>query len=498
MNRQEKLLRIGTMLARFVAEVKIFNEGNLYDINIHAENVLIPILNEVFGVSVENLNVTQKKNYPAIDLADFNGRVAFQVTSSSSITKLNDTFDLFKENNLDKKFDILYFYILTEKQSSYSSDSLEKHIPRGYEFDQSKHIIDNSGLFNLIKNLTSSSKIDTIDRILVSEFSEAKIELRRLKFEQKFLKTTPENIYTNLLRISFPQQFYIADISFNKEQAISRINEWLGTKGIKPQKKFKAEKLFKNALRHHRIFFQDFIHNEGKILTFRNLHSTNEPLRNIIDAGTITAITCEEFYTKSEDKLNLFKWLLKQNLVQYVHLKEMEWINDGRFVRFKKDKIAPRKKQKNWKGLKESTKTVIFEVHNKKLGHIICFRHLAFIPSFELLDSEWYMVVNPTWSFTNPYSWKTSRYEPYYMSGLKRMENNQAVYYFYRFFEHYLSHVDLFTEEYEFLNISSVQPLTISPSLDDTKWRPLKHEDISNLAQEGLEQDNELNLTLFD
>ena len=71
MNRIDYLNKINTYSARFVLEVEGFNVANLYHINIHAESFLIPILNETFGLELENLNATQKKNYPAIDLADF-------------------------------------------------------------------------------------------------------------------------------------------------------------------------------------------------------------------------------------------------------------------------------------------------------------------------------------------------------------------------------------------------------------------------------------------
>lgn len=485
-------------MARFMAEVKIFNDANLYDVNIHAENVIIPLLNEVLGLNLENVNATQKRNYPAIDLVDFSSRVAVQVTSTSGITKINDTFDTFGKNELDKQFDKLYFFILTEKQQSYSSESIEKHLPPGFQFNSATDIIDNPSLFSQIKNLASITKIDTIERLLIDEFSEVKIELRKKKFEQKYLNASPEQVYTNLLKVSFPTHLYIADISFDKEASKERLNEWIISKGSKARKKFKFEALFGDAVRHNKIYFKDWIKHEGKIITFRNLHSSGESLRNLIDKGTIEQFSCEEFYDSSDDKLNVFKYLLKQNLIQLGHFKELEWRNDNKILRFTKDKTAPRKKQKNWKGLKESTKTVVFEVLNKKLGHIVCFRHLAFKPNFDLIDGVWFMTLNPTWSFTNPYSNRTSRFEPYYMAGLKRMENNQTIYYFYRFFEYYLTYKDLFTTEYEFLKVEAVPPLMLSPSLDDGKWRPAKVDDLKNLVEEGLEEDTELNPTLFD
>ncbi|MHB1920673.1 MAG: SMEK domain-containing protein [Chitinophagaceae bacterium] len=51
MNRIEYINKINTYAARFVLKVEGFNGSNLYDINMHAEGFLIPILNEVFKSS---------------------------------------------------------------------------------------------------------------------------------------------------------------------------------------------------------------------------------------------------------------------------------------------------------------------------------------------------------------------------------------------------------------------------------------------------------------
>ena len=81
MNRINYISKINVYAARFVLEVEGLNASSHYDINIHADGFLIPVLNEVFGLRLENLHATQKKNFPAIDLAAFKNRVAFQVVS---------------------------------------------------------------------------------------------------------------------------------------------------------------------------------------------------------------------------------------------------------------------------------------------------------------------------------------------------------------------------------------------------------------------------------
>lgn len=87
MNRIDYINKINTYAARFVVEVQGFNAIDNYHINIHAESFVVPVLNEVLGLQLENLNTSQRKNFTVIDLADFTNRVAIQVTSTSSLKK---------------------------------------------------------------------------------------------------------------------------------------------------------------------------------------------------------------------------------------------------------------------------------------------------------------------------------------------------------------------------------------------------------------------------
>ena len=56
MNRQETLFRISQLLARFTEQVKILNSNGEFSINIHAENILINILNTIYACNLKNVN----------------------------------------------------------------------------------------------------------------------------------------------------------------------------------------------------------------------------------------------------------------------------------------------------------------------------------------------------------------------------------------------------------------------------------------------------------
>src|SRR5574337_250787 len=341
MNREKALQNIGQQLARFVSEVEIYNSANQYNINIHSDNFLIPVLKEVFDLKLQNINATEKKNYPSIDLVDFESRVAFQITSTSTIDKIKGTLEMFSEYNLKDRFDILYIYILTSKQDRYSEESIKKVTPEGFQFNPQTHIIDKGDLFQKISALTSLPKITLLEKLFLHEFSDIQIELRTKKYQKGYLNNTPENIFPNLLEISFPNSFYLADINIDKEALIVKINEERALQGKRTYRRIRTEKLIRGQLWAGENYFYDWLLHENKLLTFRNLHDTKEPLRKVVDAGTITEISPVDFCSKGDDKTNVFKWLLRQNLIHLANSRDMEWVYGQNIFRFRKSRKHP-------------------------------------------------------------------------------------------------------------------------------------------------------------
>ena len=113
MNKKKTIDRIAELIARFRAEVETLNSQSLYDINIHAENVIIPILNFVYGLNLKNANL-EEKNYSAVDLIDKENRVAIQVTSTANSEKIKHTLEHYKKHKQRDEFDSLLVYIITK------------------------------------------------------------------------------------------------------------------------------------------------------------------------------------------------------------------------------------------------------------------------------------------------------------------------------------------------------------------------------------------------
>ena len=474
MNRINYINKITTYAARFVLEVEGFNSSGLYDINIHAESFLIPVLNEVFGLRLENLNTTQKKNFPAIDLADFKNRVAFQVTSTSDFDKIKTTLEKFKEYKLNEVFDVLYIYIITHKKDKYNDTKLKACLPNDFPFSIQENIIDKDILLQKIATLSSTPKIETISKIYEHEFSDFQVQMREKTYVHGCLNTESEIICSNLLKITFPQYLFQAELKIDETAIIGNLNTYLTSIGKKPVKKLKPNNLVKKALRAIGLRSGEWVLHENKVLTFIDLHDSREAFRKIVDIGTVTRIECKDSYEQDENKLRVFKHLLRNTLIQFCKLREIEWYGQQEIFRFANNQDAPNQKRIKWKGKNESTKTVIFEMHSKKEGHIVCFRSLAFRSSFFNIGDSWHLVLNPTWSFTNPYGYRTSRFESAYMSGIKRLESNGSVYNYFRFFSYYFSHRDLFTTPYLHLEINPTEKLSISPKLEEKAWKPVK------------------------
>jgi Predicted NTPase (NACHT family) len=186
------LQKISDLLLQFSNEVKDKGKLKLNDINIIAEDILLPILSIAYDTDLINLN-NEKANYPGIDLASNehvtlgskkNKKIAFQITSTNNIEKIKKTLNGFVKKEFYKKFDQIYIFNLIEKQNSYQKDSIEevtKIINNKFKFDLGKNIIDKSDLNLKIKNLSPLLKIEKIHKLLEDQFVYKKKSLLSLE-----------------------------------------------------------------------------------------------------------------------------------------------------------------------------------------------------------------------------------------------------------------------------------------------------------------------------
>jgi hypothetical protein len=429
MNRQIRLSRIGELLVRFSGEVKILNAASLYDVNIHAENILIPLLNEVHDVKLVNANFEEEKNFSAVDLIDRENRIAIQVTSSSDNEKVKHTLSQFVKYKRYEDFDILFIYIISDKQSSYSGAGHKAIIADKFHFDKDKHIIDNTDLFKMISGFTSLVKIQAVLDLLEAEFTDAKIEERKKKLENPPVELANDKIFPNLLEVKIPEYVYIAKLDIDREAIIKR--SWEG------EYKLKMRSSDKNVLRqamkeNNDLYFRDFYISAGQLISFKDLGDSSQALGNYIDKGTVERIKSEDYWGQNDDALRSFVGLLNGTFEELLMPKAIRFIAKEGIYRFGSDTRIMKSRIVAWKNKNAAKRTVIFEMLDKEKQLITCYRHYAFRARFQQFGDGWFLSINPTWSFTSD-GYNKSGFSKNNLAGIKRMENNNTIFYAFLF-----------------------------------------------------------------
>lgn len=496
MKTQHYLQEILHHISVFESEVKNHNAAGKLDINLYSENFFIPLFSEMFEWHLKNLN-QYKKNYPGIDLADFQNQVAIQITSENSREKIKSTLKKFENYELNKKFSRLIILILGQKKNASNTEEYRKDY-----FSLEEDLWDFRDLSKMISSISDVECLDRIKRLFDSEFSQVKVEQRKHNYKEGEgpLSSKEEKIYPNLLKIEIPTYLFIGELNFDKETLIEEINQKRREKGFQEKDSYKDEKLIVEGLKKDGTIRHDWVTYNKFLLTFCDINDSEEPLAKFCDRGTVEKLSPEEFYKGNDDKLNVFKYLLKGAMSDYCFKRGMEGVkyrNKGFLIRFRSDKVKPGKKQIRWKKDKTSKKTVINEVKNKELGHTICLRHLAFEPTFKIFDGQWYLLINPTWSFSKPNGKGISKFESSYLSGVKKLEDNSSVYYFFMFFAQYLNKFDIEFPTNSLITIKPPRPLFFSPSLREEKFENINEEQ-TQFEEVGLGKDIELEKQIFD
>ncbi|MEW4430532.1 SMEK domain-containing protein [Paenibacillus pabuli] len=167
MNKEVYLKLISSALAKLALEVELRNCISLFDINIIAEDFYKEFLKLVYGYNLINLNIIEK-NMSAIDLADQVSRIAIQVTSDNSSTKIIDTIVKFNDKKLHTQYDRLIFLMLIKKKkytTTFDTSGL-------FSFSKDTDIIDHFDMMQHIKEK------DTEDLKRISEFLDRELSVK--------------------------------------------------------------------------------------------------------------------------------------------------------------------------------------------------------------------------------------------------------------------------------------------------------------------------------
>jgi hypothetical protein len=223
MNQQKSLLRISELLSRFKIQVGILNANAQLDINIVAEDILIPILNIAYNCNFKNAKYSEDDaRFPALDLLDKDNRVAIQITSTATIEKVKKTLKGIIVNNFHSQFDTFYIYIITQKQNSYDKNILKATTGNSFLFTE-KNILDEKDLYIKISSLPYDD-ILIIEKLLEKQFSDL------VNYDNK-IQTEITQIIAKM-KINYEEEFIISEI----EGASKTRQIWLTKKIFLEQK----------------------------------------------------------------------------------------------------------------------------------------------------------------------------------------------------------------------------------------------------------------------
>lgn len=461
----------------FITQPKIFISSTIFDLPNERTAALkavekvggFPIMSEFTMEAESKDSVTaclDKVKESDIYVLVLGGRYGWQPENKQSMTELE------YETALSCNIPILVFNTL------YSKEDLQKEFEAKVE----------SSFFR--KKVNDAFELqDEIEKSLRLEIEEKQNEF--------FNKT--EFVYSNLVKIDFPQYVYRAELNIDKKKIKAELKEC----GLKI--KFRAS-LFDYvvaALRLKDIRFPgDWVLWGNAILTFHDLQDSNLPLTEIIDLGTAERMSCDEVYDTSNDDLSTFKFLLKRCLESKLYKLKIKWIRDEKLFAFipnqKDDEDRWINRAIEWKkGNKKATRKVVDIKRNlKNKEEVFNMRCLAFRTRFENFDEEWFLSIKPEWVFLWP-DLKVCDLAFKNIQWLKKTERNMHVFNHFNFILRYLQppiSESLFDEyrDYPYLKIGQIEKFDFAPIVPDNSWL--------NLEAQGSKKkliDNKGNVDLF-
>ena len=454
-------------ITKLAMEVKSSVKAGHFDINRVCEDVVCGLFRELHNFeNIRNLNSKEKQNFPGLDLADDNKRVAIQVTSSNSLKRIKNTLKTITDRNLHEKYDRIIFYILTEKQKSYSKKEITRICKDCINFDVHTDILDYKDICKVASTVIPS-KLESALSLLLNYTRGTDCNFTKENFDPP---KGSEMLGTNLIEISFPSKLFIAKICTEV------------FKGKRKRKDLNQRTSVKEFSRRSGILIPSaFEANSGCLITFYNLDASNCPFSHLVDMGTVESYSPSEYYEINEDHERVFKSLLRFLLQEKLYKQDVMWQHNERKFIFLPRHEQQNKRMEQWIGKKRSSRMVFqrkFNINDR--DKILSTRHFAFEVDFLILNDRWYAAITPDWFFSYGKGYQRWFYGNKLLSGLKRMENNRAVYNQFRFLASWLKNIDekdLFSEKVSDVpKIKFLFPLDLKPKdgrvLDESLWEP--------------------------
>lgn len=169
----------------------------------------------------------------------------------------------------------------------------------------------------------------------------------------------------------------------------------------------------------------DWVIKGGSFWSFHDPRTT--VCRNVVDLDQVEAIDVEHLaFHDDVDERNSFAYLLRKTLGHQVR-EELSWSKDRKLFHFRA-RVANRGRVFKYQASKKSTESEVVNVAVNKADKtkVEFVRHHAFVPRFESLYDEWFLVIEPTYFFTTN-GFAPHSYPEALLSGKKRLDNSASL-----------------------------------------------------------------------
>ncbi|WP_156447731.1 SMEK domain-containing protein [Caulobacter sp. CCH5-E12] len=380
------------VVSRIMLQVELATAQGRTDINLALEDAFIPILKSVYNLPhLVNLNRKQK-NFPGIDLGDDHDRVAFQLTSTTTLEKVKFTVRQFMERAYYNTFDELYVLMLARKQSSYSQASVNELLGDKLAFNCKKHIIDLTDLLGEVSGLRLAAQ----ERVL-AEFKHILGEVDAFISYSTETVAAPMAITSNLQAIRLPEAVHVAELEIDDKDVLSRARTELSYGG----KARSRRSIVKMALLLNGVETDAWICHENKLFSFHDLEATG--LASIVQVGTIERLEASDLADSLEiDNINILKQLLAAETRERLKTRHVRMHPKDGFFFFTPTAEGQQERKETWIGKKAAARRVYEIKYNKKdPSKVAHHQHLSFELAFTKLADQWFVQIVPSWY----YSW---------------------------------------------------------------------------------------------
>jgi len=145
-------LEVARLMALYAQEQRHLSAMSMH-ISGSSETFLLELFRELFDLpTLRSLNA-DKPNYPGLDLGDDATGRAFQITSQRKLPKILSTLKDSIKAGLHTKYPYIQVYVTTDKQRSYSQESIDEEIGDALTFDGKRDVLDSADVVEAFAQL---------------------------------------------------------------------------------------------------------------------------------------------------------------------------------------------------------------------------------------------------------------------------------------------------------------------------------------------------------